>query len=813
MQGPSRSPLLAVLLLALLPGALGAQWTHRYPKVQGFGHHVYLEGYELPILTHGPMDPAPSPDGRSVALSHRGWLWLLDLSTGEARRVTSAAGMDSRPAWAPDGSRLVFLRDSGSDIDVMLLEVASGRERVLVAEPALDLDPVFAPDGSSVFYSSAVAGDLDLWRIDLASGAKTRLTEQRGLELRPLPHPDGRRLVYLSKAGGVDEVRVRDLVDGSERVIRAGNILSQIRPALSPDGRTLVFNWPTEDDWELHLTDLENPINSVLLTHAPGQPLVPSWSADGAAIWFAEPGEDERMQLKRIASVGGRAEVVPVRRWDWGVPTARVRIRTRLAGAHGLVPARLNVRDGGGHPAIPEAGMSRFDGQNGLVYFFSPGEIEVEVPAGEVRVAAVHGLTTPVRTATQRVAAGEVRDVELELSHVADPRAEGWYTGDHHFHLNYGGQYDLDPEDVLPILRGEGLDVGTPVLANLHNRLLDQYLWGWERTERPLIEFAQEVRSHFLGHVALIGTEELFWPWIWGPGYQVFGRDDRTNAEPLRFARAQGALNLYVHPVSRPGPFAAENPGIPLELIPDAVLGDLDAIELVCLWSDELGTSDVWYRILNLGVPVVPSAGTDAMTDFFRTMALGTTRVYVRPEGAFDFDSYLAGLKAGRSFVTNGPMLDFRVGGSQPGATVPGGRASWTLELASAVPVERVEVLVNGEVAWSGPGLSAPGRKSLSGTLELPAGGWVAARAYGGETTTWPAMDSYAFGHTSPVWIGRVGSTDPAAEAAAARDLLRIVRAGEQRLEAGYQGTEIPNLRERFRQAREELERRAARAP
>lgn len=809
MQRITRHSLLAPLLFALLPATLAGQWTNRYPKVEGFSHHVYLEGFELPILTAGPMDPAPSPDGRSVALSHRGWLWLLDPATGEARRITSGAGMDSRPAWSPDGRRLAFLRDDGRDIDVMLMEVATGAERVVVDEPALDLDPAFSPDGRSLFYSSAVAGDLDLWRLDLSTGQKTRLTEQRGLELRPLPHPDGKRVVYLSKAGGVDQVRVRDLTDGSERVIRAGNILSQIRPALSPDGRTLAFNWPTEDDWELHLTDLENPVNSVLLTHAPGQPLVPSWGADGRSIYFAETNRDERMELKRIARVGGRAEIVPVRIWNWGAPTARVRIRTRLAGEPGFVPARLNVRDASGHPVIPETGMSRFDGQNGLVYFFSPGVIEVEVPAGEVQVAAVQGLTTPVRTARERVAAGEVREIDLELSRIANPRAEGWFGGDHHFHLNYGGQYDLETEDLLPILRGEDVDVATPLVANLHSRLVDQHLFDEDRLgDRPIISYGQEVRSHFLGHLALIGTEELFWPWIWGPGYQVYGTDDRANAEALRFGREQGGLNVYVHPVSRPGPFEREDSGIPLELIPDAVLGDMDAIELVCLWSDELGTADVWYRILSLGIPVVPSAGTDAMTDYFRTMALGTTRVYVRPQGAFNFASYLAGLKAGRSFATNGPMLSFQLAGAEPGAVVQAGSASWTLELASAVPVERVEILVNGKVVWNGEGLKQPGRRSYSGTLELPAGGWVAARAHGGETTLWPAMDSYAFGHTAPLWIGRIGSTDPEAERAAARDLLRVLGTAEQRLVAGYQGTDIPNLRARFQQARQELERR-----
>ncbi|MDE2796613.1 MAG: hypothetical protein OXL34_17495, partial [Gemmatimonadota bacterium] len=56
--------LLAATFLSLIPEPGAGQWRNRYPRVQGYGHHVYLEGYELPVLTNGPIDPAPSPDGR-----------------------------------------------------------------------------------------------------------------------------------------------------------------------------------------------------------------------------------------------------------------------------------------------------------------------------------------------------------------------------------------------------------------------------------------------------------------------------------------------------------------------------------------------------------------------------------------------------------------------------------------------------------------------------------------------------------------------------------------------------------------------------
>src|SRR5262249_20079717 len=154
---------------------------------------------------------------------------------------------------------------------------------------------------------------------------------------------------------------------------------------------------------------------------------------------------------------------------------------------------------------------------------------------------------------------------------------------------------------------------------------------------------------------------------------------------------------IYVHPVAVRAPFpaAADSPpiGIPLELVADALLGLVDTLEIACLWTDELGTAELWYRLLNLGLPVAPSAGTDAMLNLYRTMALGSTRVYVRTEAPLTAARYLAALRAGRSFVTSGPMLEFSAQGAAPGdvAKPSNGRLRWRLTLTTATAVRTIE--------------------------------------------------------------------------------------------------------------------------
>ena len=821
---------LAGAALMLLPESGAGQWRNRYPHVAGYGHHVYLEGYELPLLTSGPIDPAPSPDARQVAFSARGWIWLLDLGTGSARRLTTGPGMDSRPAWHPSGDRLAFVRDNDHDTRIVVVNAASGDEVRTIDTPTIELDPAFSPDGEALYYTSGQAGTLDIWALDLATGESQPVTADPGIELKPQPLANGDFLM-LAKRGG-DRVELRSPSGGDPRVLVSGNIASMARPALAPDGTTFALNWPSEKGWDLRLHDLSQPGASVLLASG-GLPLTPAWSADGEWIYYSGADDAEVMRLKRVRAAGGPSQAVEIRAWEWTTGTARLRIRTMLmpgadrASADGLrrfalpsssadllTPARLNVLGPTGHPAVPDEGGIHFDGANGRVFFYSPGLIEVTVPAGEVTVSAVQGLATPEATATVTAAPGSVTDVVLRLAPVWDARSAGWASGDHHFHLNYGGPYDLHPADLVPKMEGEALDIATPLLANLHNRYEDQDLWGWEKSSAPpFIRFGQEIRSHFLGHMGLIEIPGFHWPWVWGPGYEVYGTDDRTNAEVLEYAHSHGGMGYYVHPVSVPDPFSEEGrPRVPVELVADAVMGDVDALEVMCLWSSFEGTAALWHRFLNLGITTAPSAGTDVMLNLYRTMAVGTTRVYVHTAGNLNWPAYLEGLRAGRSFVTNGPFLDLRVDGARPGGVVEPGTATWTLDLATATSVDTVDVIVNGRVVVSHPAIASPGHRTYTGDLDLPQGGWIAARARGGETR-WPSMDTSPFAHTAPVWIGSRGSTDPATRREAATELRDILTASLARLRTGYLGTDIPRLEARFAAAMARLDSLATPAP
>lgn len=792
-----------IVLFSIL--TVSAQWSNRYPKVDGFGHHVYLEGYELPILNAGPIDPAPSPTNNNIVFSAKGWLWLYNLETENATRITSSSDIDSRPNWSPDGNQIVFVRDNSLDTKILLLDLASNKETTLIDTKALDLDPIFSRDSKFIYYASAEKGSIDLWQIDLSTLEKKLITKDNDLERLPISMNSKDYLIYLKKKGfSSDSIELLNLVEGTSSPLAEENFISQAAFTLSPDNQTLAYTWPNDDHYEIRLLDVFTPESNILLTKSNNLPLSPKFSADGQWIYYNETNYDERSELKRISVNGGLSETLNISNWDFGIPTTKLKITSKIDSE--INPVRMSISDQSGHPIIPETGIIHSDGQNGIIFFYSPGAIEIEVPFGELTITAVHGFST-VKTIQKVAVNASSKEAEINLNRIWDANANGWYSGDNHFHINYGGTSQLDPNDIVLDLKAEDLDIAFPLLANLGNRFLQQDLWDWKREELPIIQFGQEVRSHFLGHLGLIGTKELFWPWVWGPYYDIYGRDDRLNAEPLNFAREQGALGGYVHPVSVRDPFSENGARrIPIALIADCVLGESDIIELGCLWSDEIGTAEVWHQILNIGEPLNISAGSDVMNDLYRTMAIGATRVYTKPKGNLTVESYLEALKTGKSFVTNGPQIEFKVDDKEVGDVIEtkNKKVKWTLDVHSPLPYDTVEIFVNGKIVNTQKGNTKSGSKTFKGSIEVPVGGWVTARVSGG-IIEWPLMDSYPYAESSPIWFNKIGSTTTITAKNAAQDLLKLLSVSNERLIAGYGDIPIPKLKAHFEKARQKL--------
>ena len=148
---------------------------------------------------------------------------------------------------------------------------------------------------------------------------------------------------------------------------------------------------------------------------------------------------------------------------------------------------------------------------------------------------------------------------------------------------------------------------------------------------------------------------------------------------------------------------------------------------------------------------------------------VGLNRVFVKAGPTLDHERFLAGLKAGRTFATNGPLLGFTLQGKEAGDEIRLPAAAVLeakVSLRSIGPVDNLEVVANGEVVASLP-LSGD-RTSLTQTVELKVerSGWYTLRA-SAEHSRAPVLDVYPFATTSPIYVSVAG--EPVRHAADAR--------------------------------------------
>jgi hypothetical protein len=175
-------------------------------------------------------------------------------------------------------------------------------------------------------------------------------------------------------------------------------------------------------------------------------------------------------------------------------------------------------------------------------------------------------------------------------------------------------------------------------------------------------------------------------------------------------------------------------------------------------FSDHRQTAAVWYRLLNSGFHIPAGAGTDAMTNYASLRGpVGLNRVYAKAGAApLTNGKFLGALKAGKTFATNGPLLELSVNGRDIGSDIGLGNGTTKLtvkaRMRSIVPVDHVEIVMNGIVVDSLP-LSAD-RKSASGTrtLTVNSSSWITLRAWSAHSQA-PILDIYPFATTSPVYV------------------------------------------------------------
>jgi TolB protein len=735
---------LAVAVAASIPVTFDAR-PNRY------GHSDREERHLLPTVSSGPQSPAWSPDGKWLAFSMRGDIWKMPADGGEAVAITSGPAYYFEPAWSPDGTRIAFACVTGGNLDIGITGAGGGPLEPVSSHPRVDIQPAWSRDGKSLFFVSARSGGFRIFRHDLATKVDTAVTNG----IQPAVSPDGRLLAY--EQGGL---RVLDLQSGESRLVRDEETEYRMEPSWTPDGTNLLY--VTEDEGSNDIRVIAaaggEPIELTLDTSR--HEISPAVSPDGTRFAFVQ--YDAGVPALYVAPItGGRAGAwrkLSVTKRRSLTPTGRLQLR--VVGPDGApVGARIYVDAIDGRHYTPDDGFHRSMMVFDRHYFHMTAATEVEVPAGRTTVEAVRGWQFVPKAVTVDVPAGGVQAATIRLDRLIDLPARGWYSGDGHVHDLHQG-VGLTHEAFFRQLVAEDLNVTHALIHMDGTRLMGRWsdLTGKPHplsTPRHILQYAQEYRGS-LGHIGMIGLGEFILPFVGGAGGTAYGQPSLENIY-IEGARAQGGLAGFMHPYQST-PRTPQQAASTLIAV-DLALGLGDYYDIGALWSDEQASADFYYRLLNAGFRVPATGGTDNFSDVFLDPPPGSDRTFAHVTGPLTHTSWLDAVKRGRTFFSTGPLLFLTVEGREPGDEIAVAANAPTqmrvkADVASIAPVETLEILVNGDVVQT-VRATDPLKVVFDGQIDVPLGGWVAARTTGRKSKY--LGDDHAFAQTSPVYVVRGG--------------------------------------------------------
>ena len=404
----------------------------------------------------------------------------------------------------------------------------------------------------------------------------------------------------------------------------------------------------------------------------------------------------------------------------------------------------------------------------------------IGLPAGEVQVMLAHGHEFVPIADHCEIKQGVTLHKEYVLRRRLDLPSMGWYGGDMHTHFSR-----WEPRDNhvwARLLQAEDIHAVNNMVYK-HEGIVEapQFAYGEEGEHHThhhaghrVIASGEEFRDDDLyGHMIAAGIQEIIEPI--SVGHKLGRRENYPLfASVCDWTHDQGGIAGWAHG----GTVIKLFESLPIE----AALGKLDFVENIqfnmfygCMF---------WYRLLNCGLRLACTGGSDfpfaaaLLAPWYPN--LGLDRTYVQVEGGFTYAGWIEGIRRGRTFASNGPLLFFEVDGQPPGTELQVEASQDSVRVnaraTSNFGLECLEIVCNGAVVERVDGGGGQKEIVCSTRVPLERSAWFAARARGsvapeqyGGAAPWNLH-----AHSSPIYVLRGGR--PICEAADVTGMADYVR-------------------------------------
>ncbi len=788
-----------LLLLAMLVTATHC-YAQREPVLKQIDvpHPYYFREMYLPQLTTGPSAAAWTTDSKSLIYSMAGSLWRQALGSSTADQLTRGGGYDYQPDCSSDGRWVVYTSYAKDSMELWTIDLQNKKSHQLTTEGAVNLEPRFSPDGRRiVFVSTSYNKHFHIFTADFRDGQISNIQRVTGEtrsdlpryyysaidhEISPAWSPDGSEILFVSNrnhiygTGGFWRVKAQPGAEAHE--VHYEETTWKARPDFSPDGKRIVYASYLGRQWhQLWLMPAEGG-DALQISYGDFDNINPRWSPDGKKIAFISNRNGNTSLWTQEIPGATQTQILATKK-NYLVSTGTLTIRV-LDENNQPTPARVFVTGADHRAYVPDDAWIHADDSFVRTerpfeahYFHTAGKSRLTVPAQIITVEVMKGFEYAFARRTENISAAQNAEITIHLHPLKIPQnpSHRWLSGDVHVHMNYAGAYRNTPVHLVAQAAAESLSIVEDLIVNKEGRVPDIAYFTAQpdpvSTSSTLLLHSQEFHTSYWGHLGLLNlTGNIILPGYAGYPHTAAASLFPANGNVADLAHAQGALVGYVHPYDTV-PDPQKDPSVNHALPVDLALGKVDYIEILG-FAEHKSTAEVWYRLLNCGFHLPAAAGTDAMANYSSLRGpVGLNRVYVnvparQPNSSLRIAPWLEALKKGKTFATNGPLLNLTLNAKEIGDTLqlpPGNHeikvSGW---LRSIVPIDHLELICNGQLARAFKIYPGGTSADIQGTITISQSGWCLLRALS-DKPAYPILDMYPYATTSPIYIEVAGST------------------------------------------------------
>ncbi|MEO6390219.1 MAG: S41 family peptidase, partial [Pyrinomonadaceae bacterium] len=264
-------------------------------------------------------EPSLSPDRQEIAFVSGGDIWSVPATGGIARLLVSHPATEARPLFSPDGKRLAFTSNRTGNGDIYLLDLDSGNLRRVTFDDASETLDAWSRDGQWLYFSSTsrdIFGMSDIYRVSANGGTPMTLSADRYTsEFGATPLADGS---FTFSARGFSNTqwwrRGHSHIDESELWNKNGDKYEK----LTSIGAKQMWPMSTADGSRLYFVSDRNGEQNLWMKPAGGAEKQLTNFTDGRVLWASLSNDGKELVFERNFAIwkmktdGGQAEPVVI---------------------------------------------------------------------------------------------------------------------------------------------------------------------------------------------------------------------------------------------------------------------------------------------------------------------------------------------------------------------------------------------------------------------------------------------------------------------------------------------------------------------